>query len=251
MRSAATARGRERADSMLMHYFVKMGAEPGLLAIRELDQIRRHACPQPRGDRSFRHRSARIRGDAWTFENNGRSLMRKTVVQRNDADKSFRMSQWRLLCSNTEQFELAYQRQAAANSSFPTVSISDGGPKPLYLSPASTRQAGFDLWGLRMNRASVQSLIALPQLDFTETSQATDGRRLAHSVKFSNEGLASALDRLLATCPAPKSMAPLQTTERTTARRNNFFRHFLPPPRGLHAFAWKMRHVDAASLPPH
>jgi hypothetical protein len=138
-------------------------------------------------------------------------MVRKTVVQKNDADKSFRMSQWRLYCSNTEQFELAYQRQAAANSSFPTVSISDGGPKPLYLSPASTRQAGFELWGLRMTRASVQSLTTLPQLDFSETLQATDGRRLAHSVKFSSEGLASALDSLLATCPAPKSMAPLQT----------------------------------------
>jgi hypothetical protein len=60
-----------------------------------------------------------------------------------------------------------------------------------------------------MTRASVQSLTALPQLDLTETSQ--DGRRLAHSVKFSGEGLASAMDSLRATCPPPKSIAPLQT----------------------------------------
>jgi hypothetical protein len=62
-----------------------------------------------------------------------------------------------------------------------------------------------------MTRASVQSLTALAQLDFTETSQAADGRRLTHSVKFSGEGLASALDSLLATCPAPRSITPLQT----------------------------------------
>jgi hypothetical protein len=147
----------------------------------------------------------------WTFENNGRSMVRKAVVQKNDADKSFRLSQWRLFCFSTEQFELAYQRQAVANSFLPTVSISDGGSKPLYLSPASSKPPGFDLWGLRMTSASVQSLTALPQLDFTETSQATDGRRLAHSVKFSSEGLKSAMDSLRATCPPPKSMAPLQT----------------------------------------
>jgi hypothetical protein len=62
-----------------------------------------------------------------------------------------------------------------------------------------------------MTSASIQLLTALPQLDFTETSQATDGRRLAHSVKFSSEGLASAMDSLRATCPPPKSIGPLQT----------------------------------------
>jgi hypothetical protein len=143
----------------------------------------------------------------WTFENNGRSMVRKAVVQKNDADNSFRLSQWRLSCFNTEQFELDYLRQGAANSFFHTVSISDGGPKPLYLSPALSKLPGVRLWGLRMTSASVQSLTALPQLDFTETSSATDGRRLAQSVKFSSEGLASAMDRLRATCPPPKSKA--------------------------------------------
>ena len=64
MRAAATARGLERADRMLMHYIVKMGAEPGLLALARTDQIRGHACPDPRGDRALRHRPARIGGDA-------------------------------------------------------------------------------------------------------------------------------------------------------------------------------------------
>ncbi len=63
MRSAATARGLERADRMLTHYIVKMGAEPALLATGEHDQVRRHARPHPRGDRSLRDRPARIRGD--------------------------------------------------------------------------------------------------------------------------------------------------------------------------------------------
>ena len=211
MRSAATARGLERADRMLMHYIIKMGAEPALLVIASTTRFEdMHVLTREEIVRFGIDRREFVE-TPWTFENNGRSMVRKMVVQKNDADKSFRLSQWRLFCFNTEQFELAYQRQAVANAFLPTVSISDGGPKPLYLSPASSKPPGFDLWGLRMTRASVQSLTALPQLDLTETSQATDGHRLAHSVKFSGEGLASAMDSLRATCPPPKSIAPLQT----------------------------------------
>jgi hypothetical protein len=211
MRSAATARGLERADRMLMHYVVKMGAEPGLLAIASTTKFEdMHVLTRDEIVRFGIDRREFVE-TPWTFENGGRSMVRKMIVQKNDADKSFRLSQWRLLCSNTEQFELAYQRQAVVNAVFPTVSISNGGQKPLFLSPASSRPAGFDLWFLRMNKASVQSLTALPQLDFTETSQASDGRRLARSLQFSSEGLAGALDSLLATCPVPKSIAPLRT----------------------------------------
>jgi hypothetical protein len=205
IRSAATARGLERADRMLTHYIVKMGAEPALLATASTIRFEdMHVLTREEIARFGIDRREFVE-TPWTFENNGRSVVRKTVVQKNDADKSFRLSQWRLFCFNTEQFELDYQRQAVANSLFPTVSISDGGPKPLYLSPASSKAPGSDLWGLRMTSASVQSLIALPQLDFTETTSATDGRRLARSVKFSSEGLASAMDSLRATCPPPKS----------------------------------------------
>jgi hypothetical protein len=70
-----------------------------------------------------------------------------------------------------------------------------------------------------MTRASLRSLADQPQFDFTETSQGPDGRRTAHTAKFSSEGLAGALDSLLATCPPAKPMAafaapvtaPLQT----------------------------------------
>jgi hypothetical protein len=211
MRSAAAARGLERADRMLMHYVTKMGADPALLVIASTTRFEdMHVLTREEIVRFGVDRREFVE-TPWTFENNGRSMVRKTVVQKNDADRSFRLSQWRLYCFNTEQFELAYQRQAVANSLFSTVSISDGSPKPLYLSRVSSKPSGFDLWGLRMTRASVRSLTALAQLDFTETSQAADGRRLTHSVKFSGEGLASALDSLLATCPAPRSITPLQT----------------------------------------
>ena len=64
---------------------------------------------------------------------------------------------------------------------------------------------------MRMNKASLQALAGEPQFDFIETSQTPDGRRRAHTVKLSSEGLAGALDRLVATCPPAKSAAPMRT----------------------------------------
>jgi hypothetical protein len=66
---------------------------------------------------------------------------------------------------------------------------------------------GSEIWGVRLDRAAVRSLAGLEQFEFTETSQSSAGPRVAHSVQFSSEGLAGALDRLVATCPPPKSLA--------------------------------------------
>jgi hypothetical protein len=50
----------------------------------------------------------------------------------------------------------------------------------------------------------------VPQFDFTETTFAPDGRGLVRPGKFSTEGLAGALDSLLATCPAQRDIAAPQ-----------------------------------------
>ena len=210
MRAEATVRGLERADRMLSHYIVKMGAEPGLLTLASsIKYESMHVLTRDEIVRFGIDRREFVE-TSWTFEHVGRSMVHKTVIQKNDGDKSFRLKQWRLLCFNADQFELGFQRPAVANALFPTVSISNGSPKPFFLSPAPSKPPGVDLWGLRMTRASVQALAELPQFDFTETSQGTDGRRLAHSVKFSGEGLTRALESLLATCPASKSITALQ-----------------------------------------
>ena len=147
----------------------------------------------------------------WTFENNGRSMVRKTVVQKNDGDESY---------PHVAVAAVLFQHRAVRTGfaapgrgqrrSFPRFRFQTAVQSRFTFRPHRSKPPGFDLWGLRMTSASLQSLTALPQFDFTETSQAPDGRRLAHSVKFSSEGLAGALDSLLATCPPPKS-APLQT----------------------------------------
>jgi hypothetical protein len=148
----------------------------------------------------------------WIFESSSRSIIRKTVSQRSDGDNAYRMAQWRLFCFNTEQFELDFQRPTGTSSMFPTILISNSGSISLYFKSAPVRSPGFEIWSLRVTGASLQALANEPEFDLTETSQAQDGRRRAHKTKFSSEGLAGALDRLLASCPPAKTIAPVQAT---------------------------------------
>ena len=206
MLAAATQRGLERLDHLLSHYVVKMGAEPALLVVASTVKYQDiHVLTREEIVRFGIDRRELVE-TPWTFENSGRSMVRKASAQKNDGDKSYRMSQWRLLCFNTEQFELAFQHQATP-SIFPTVMISNGGSTSSYFSSPPVKLQGFELWGLRMTRASVQSLADAPNFDVTEASQAADGRRLAHTAKFSSDGLATALASLLETCPPPKNSA--------------------------------------------
>jgi hypothetical protein len=214
MRAAATQRGMERADLMLSRYVLKMGAEGALLDLaRTVKFESMHVLTREEIVRFGIDRRELVE-TPWTFENNGRSMVRKVAMQKNDREDSFRLSQWRLLCFNADQLELDFQRPAQAASTFATVSISTGGPKPLNFTFPPARPTGFEVWGLRISRASVQSLADLPQFDFTETGLGPDGRRLARPEKFSTEGLSGALTRLVATCPPRKDAAapaPLQS----------------------------------------
>ena len=210
MRAAAAERGLERADRMLSSYFFKMGAERGLLDLANTVKFEgMHILTREEIARFGIDRREFVE-TPWTFENNGRSMVRKVAVAKSDMGSSYRTLQWRLFCFTAGQFELDFQRQIAAASTFSAVSISSGGPKPLSFTFPPGKPQGFEIWGLRMTRASVQSLAGLPQFDFTETSFAPDGRGLVRPGKFSTEGLAGALDSLLATCPAQKDVAPSQ-----------------------------------------
>jgi hypothetical protein len=207
---AATQRGVERADRLLSNYVFKMGIEGELLDVAKTTKFEdMHVLTR---DEMFRFGIDRREfvETPWAFENLGRALIRKSAIARNENGKSWRTLQWRLFCQNSEQFQLDFQRQVAASSAFATVSISSGGPKPLVFAYPPAKPAGFEIWGQRMTRASVQSLADLPQIDLTETSLAPDGRRLAHPEKLSTEGLAASLTSLLAICPSPKDMAPVQ-----------------------------------------
>jgi hypothetical protein len=211
MRAAATERGLERADRMLQSYIVKMGTDIGLLGLARTVKFEdMHVLTREEIARFGIDRREQVE-TPWIFENFGRSFVRKIITRRDVGDEAYRVAQWRLFCFTTEQFELDFLRPAAASSTFPTVAFTNGGASPQSFRLAPLANGGFEVWALHMTRASLQTLAAGPQFDFTETSQAPDGRQRARTVTFSSEGLAGALDRLLATCPPAKTNAPLRT----------------------------------------
>jgi hypothetical protein len=211
MKAAATVRGIERADRMLSSYFVKMGADLGLLELaRSIKFESMHVLTREQIVRFGIDRREFVE-TPWSFENNSRSMARKAVVERNDVDKSWRTTLWRIVCFNADQFELDMQRPVLTSSVFPSLSISNGASAAQYFKSPPARLQGFEIWGLRMNKEGIQSLMSEPQFDFIETAQAPGGKRLAHTAKLSSEGLGSALASLVETCPPPKNVALRQT----------------------------------------
>ena len=211
MRAAATVRGLERADRLLMQYVTRMGADPALLVLAGTVKFEdMHVLTREEIARFGIDRRDLVE-TPWTFENNNGGMVRKVVTQSDDGGKTYRMSQWRLYCFSTAAFQLEFQRPATTSSVFPTVAISNGGSNPQYFR-LPVKRSGFESWSLRMTKAALLALTDEPQFDFTETSQTSDGRRSARKAKFSSEGLAGAVESLLTTCPPPRTTAPLQAS---------------------------------------
>jgi hypothetical protein len=211
MVAAATERGRERGDRLLSGYFAKMGVDAGLLDLSRTVKFEdMHVLTREEIVRFGIDRREFVE-TSWSFENSGRSAVRKVVAQRSAGEKSFRLVQWRLICFDSDRFELDVQRPATTNPTFASVAIVGNGAKPQYFSYPPAKASGFEVWGMRMAKASVQSLLDLPQVEFTESALAADGHRVPQSTKLSSEGLSGALDSLLATCPPSKNPAPSQT----------------------------------------
>jgi len=211
MRAAAVARGLERADRLISAYLKKMGADPGLLTLARTVKFEDMHILTREEIARFGIDRRELTETPWKFENGARSIVGKVVLI-DGGDNIYRASQWRLFCFNAEQFELDFQRKATSDAIVGTVSMASGEAKPLFFTAGKSKLPGYDLWGLRLNRASVQSMAGVAQFEFTETSQAPDGRQLAHAAKFSNEGLSAALDGLLATCPPPPRSSPAPTS---------------------------------------
>lgn len=210
-RAAAAVRGIERADRMLASYIVKMGADIALLELaRTIKFESMHVLTRDEIVRFGIDRRDFVE-TPWMFESTVRSMARKAVIERNESDKSWRTTQWRIVCSNADQFELDVQRPALSGSVFPTLAISTGASAAQYFKSPPAKLRGFEIWGLRMNKESVQSLLLEPQINFTETSQASGGTRTARTARISSDGLGRALASLTETCPPPKNIALRQT----------------------------------------
>jgi hypothetical protein len=215
VRAAANQRGRERADRMLSAYLVKMGADIGLFELaRSIKFESQHVLTREEIVR-FGIDRREIAETPWKFENSVRSMVSKAAVLREEGGKSWHLAQWRIICSSNEQFELSFQRPAlAAGTALPMVTLSGvGGPAAQQFNWPPAKVQGFEIWALRMTRASVQTLASVPQFEFMESVQNADGKRVARAAKFSTEGLAGALSTLAATCPPPKNMVLRQTVD--------------------------------------
>jgi hypothetical protein len=211
MLDTATGRGKERVDRMLRSYLSRMGVDAGLLDLASSVKYEDvHILTREELVRFGIDRREFVE-TPWTFESGARNMVHKVLAQRKPGEMSFRMMQWWLVCFDSAHFVMDFQRPVPADSSFRTVSmVVDAQPLNFTFSP--TKVSGFEVWLLRMAPASVQSLLDLSQLDVTETSFMADGRRLANTTSVSNDGLVGALNRLSASCPAPKGPPPSQTT---------------------------------------
>ena len=204
MLAVATKRGRERSNGLLASYFAHMGADNGLLKLVSTVKFEDvHLLTRDEIIRFGIDRREQVE-TPWQFENGGRSMVGKVVTQKIEDDNASRLLQWRLICVNSEQFELDVQRPVA-KSTIPLVAISNAGAKPLYFTQITSKTPGAEFWGARMTRAAVDSLAAQSQFEFIESSQ-TAGRRQAAHTMLSTEGLLRAVDTLLPTCPPAKAV---------------------------------------------
>jgi hypothetical protein len=209
VRAAANQRGRERADRMVANYIVKMGADIGLFDLASSIKFESmHVLTREEIVR-FGIDRRELTETSWKFENGTRSMVRKAAMVREDSGKTWRLSQWRIICAGSEQFELDFQRPAGS-AAYPSVAISlAGSAQPFHWPPVKLQ--GFEIWATRLSRTAMLGLADTAQFEFTESSLAADGKRAVRAAKFSTEGLTTALASLAETCPTPKNMVLRQT----------------------------------------
>jgi hypothetical protein len=207
MVAAANARAHERSDQNIAAYFAKVRGDTALLALARTVKFEdMHVLTREEIVR-FGIDKREFADTPWVFEAGAHSMVRKIAVQRRAGEASFHMIQWRVVCFDSDRFELDFQRPIIANASFATISLANGGDKPLGFTYPPRRGAGVEQWGLRLNKASLQPIADLPLAEFTETSLTSDGKQLPHKEKLTSDGLARSLDALVGTCPAAKLQA--------------------------------------------
>jgi hypothetical protein len=205
MIAAANARAHERSDRNIAAYFARVRGDSALLALARTVKFEdMHVLTREEIVR-FGIDRREFADTPWIFEPGVQGMVRKIAVQRREGEASFHMIQWRVVCFNGDRFELDFQRPIVANAALAAVSLANGGAKPLGFAFPPRRGSGVEQWGVRLDKASLQPLLDLPQAEFTETSLTSDGRQLPHKQRISGDGLARALDDLIGTCPVAKT----------------------------------------------
>jgi hypothetical protein len=192
---------------MIASYITKMGGDLGLL--RLADTVKNedlHVLTRDEIARFGIDRREHVE-TPWLFEAGSRSMVQKIVAERNDTDKSFRLIAWRMTCYDLDRFGLEFRRPVMPASLSPSVRVSLGTANSLPLAASPLKAQGFEFWGTQFRKATLLALSGAPNFDFTEAVQGLDGAGPTRTSRLSNEGLAAALDRLLATCEPAKASA--------------------------------------------
>ena len=205
MVAAANANAHERSDSMIAAYLSRMGADPALLAlIRTVKFEQMHVLTREEIARFGIDRREFVE-TPWTFEPGTRGMVHKVVLQRREGEKTFRTIHWRVVCLDTDHFELDFLRPSPPVAALASVSISSGGA-PISLVHSQAKLSEFEVWGTLMHQAVIHSLSAASQTELAETLPTTDGHTIRLTQMLSSDGFADGLNRLVATCPAPKAL---------------------------------------------
>jgi hypothetical protein len=217
MIAAANARAHERSDQNIAAYFAKVRGDMALLALARTVKFEdMHVLTREEIAR-FGIDRREFADTPWVFEPGTHNMVRKLAVQRRAGDASFHMIQWRVVCYDSDRFELDFQRPIVATAESTTVSLGNGSEKPLGFTYPPRRGSGVEEWALRLDKTSLQPLLDLPLAEFTETSLTSDGRQFPHRENLSGDGLARSVNALLGTCPAAKAQM-VGANEQTAAK---------------------------------
>jgi hypothetical protein len=213
MVALANLTAHDRSDKMIATYLTRMGIDTAALLalVRTVKFEQMHVLTREEIVRFGIDRREFVE-TPWTFESGARAMVHKVVLQRREGDKTFRTLQWRMICFDREHLELDFMRPATTAPLQSKVSISTGGPWYFLLHSPSQPSPAFELWGVRMPKALVTSLSEASQAELAETFPTADGHENLLTQELSNEGFADGLNKLAATCPAPKGL-PRQTVE--------------------------------------
>jgi hypothetical protein len=207
--SAANARGQARIERVIAEYLAQLGIDVGLLGLaKTISADNLHILTREEIVRFGLDRREFVE-TPWNFESRGRGMIDKVAVVRASGEASFRTIHWRVICFDANRFALDFQRPLSANPAFSSVSIAGGDAKPVFFGYPPVKASGQEQWVARMPRAAIQSLLDTPRVELTETSLAADGQRQRRTFTLSNDGVAFAMNSLMATCPPARDSSAL------------------------------------------
>ena len=208
MRAAATARGIERADTMLSSYVHKMGGEGALLDLAKTIKFESmHVLTREEIFRFGIDRRDFIESP-WTFESSSRSMVRKIAIAKKNGGASFRSMEWRLFCENKGRARLMFVREFDADAVGKTsVIMMAGAEKSVNFGRYPARMGKYEVWSDTVAPDPMKAILAASHLQIGEGTMTPDGKNNLASFNILTNGLEAAWTQLLASCPAVSNSA--------------------------------------------